>query len=296
MIINRENLDLVFKGFKAVYSASFEATASQVGVISMPVESTAAEEEYAWLGQFPDLREWVGDRVINGMKAHGFAIKNKKFETAVTVKRDDLSDDKVGIYKPLFSEMGRVAKNHPDKLVFSMLGTGFNTVCYDGKPFFADNHISGEAPATVFVQSNKQDGAGPAWYLMDASRGVKPIVWQEREPYEFQTVDNVNGEKVFMTDTFLYGIRARVNCGFGLWQLAFGSKAELNADNYAAARAAMAAFVGDRGQPLGVSPTHLVVPPALEKEGRQLLLADTIEGSSNIWKGSADLIMSHYAI
>ena len=39
-----------------------------------------------------------------------------------------------------------------------------------------------------------------------------------------------------MTDEHVYGVRARVNGGLGLWQMAYASKAPLTAVNYAAAR------------------------------------------------------------
>lgn len=295
MLINSGNLETVFTGFKAVFNETFEATPSHIDTIAMRAGSTTSEEEYGWLGQFPDLREWIGDRVVNGIKAHGFKIKNKKFESTVSVERDDLSDDKFGLYKPLFGEMGRVTKVHPDQTAFALLKTGFATKCYDGQNFFDTDHpfeIGEGAPETV---SNMQDGAGPAWYLIDASRGIKPLVWQEREPYDFQTVNAATDHQVFMTDKYLYGVRARVNCGFGLWQLAFASKADLSPANYAAARQAMIQFTGDRGQVLGVTPTHLIVPPSLEQAARQLLLMEFSDaGSSNIWFKTADLIISPY--
>jgi len=73
-----------------------------------------------------------------------------------------------------------------------------------------------------------------------------------------------DNEHVFKNDEYLYGVRARVNAGYGLWQLAFGSKADLTAANYAAARAAMMDFRADGERVLGVRPTTLVVPPSLE--------------------------------
>jgi phage major head subunit gpT-like protein len=73
----------------------------------------------------------------------------------------------------------------------------------------------------------------------------------------------------------------------------------LSADNYAAARAAMQAFVGADGQPLGVIPDLLVVPPALEQIGRLILEASFISNinsnstapQENIWKNSARLLV-----
>lgn len=98
-----------------------------------------------------------------------------------------------------------------------------------------------------------------------------------------------------MKDEYLYGIRARVNAGFGLWQLAFASQDTLTSANYGAARAAMMGLRGDQGRILGVKPTVLVVPPALEEEARILVNNELLDsGASNPWKGTAELIVSPY--
>lgn len=113
--------------------------------------------------------------------------------------------------------------------------------------------------------------------------------------YEFQQVNTSNDERVFLTDEYLYGIRARVNAGFGLWQLAFGSAATLDATNYAAARAAMMNFKSNDGRILGVTLTTLVVPPALEDAALHLLNTEMKDGGgSNPWKGTASLIVTPY--
>ena len=142
-----------------------------------------------------------------------------------------------------------------------------------------------DAPGAVTQVSNFQGGAGTSWYLLDTSRAVRPIIWQEREKYEFQQLTQDNSEYVFLNDRTLYGIRARVNAGFGLWQLAYGSKQTLNSANYAAARAAMMALTADGGRKLGVTPTVLVVPPSLEEAGLNLLNTEYgAAGASNPWK------------
>lgn len=290
MLISSQNLDLVFKGFKTVYTAAFDGTKSYKDTLAMSVSSQAREEQYGWLGQFPALRKWVGDRHVKALTSHGFSIKNEKFETTVSIDRDDISDDRLGIYSPMFSEMGRVAKQHPDTLIFDLLMRGFETQCFDGQNFFDTDHPKDPHAGETESVSNMQDGPGPAWYLLDLSKIIKPIIWQDREPYDFQSVTDDKEHSVFMSDKYLYGIRARVNCGFGMWQLAFASKVDLNPANYQAARYAMAKFEGDRGHKLGITPTHLVVPSELEGQARQILLGDQEDGTSNIWKGSAEMI------
>ncbi|MEO8531360.1 MAG: Mu-like prophage major head subunit gpT family protein, partial [Deltaproteobacteria bacterium] len=193
-------------------------------------------------------------------------------------------------------EMGHLARMHPDEIVFALLRAGFTTNCFDGQFFFDTDHPTTLSDGTQSAVSNMQSGAGPAWYLLDTSRAVRPMIWQEREAYTFESLDRSTDPNVFFSNEFLYGVRARVNAGFGLWQLAYGSKAALTPANYAAARAAMQGFRTDQGRLLGIMPTTLVVPPALESDALSLLNTEIATGgaSSNPWKNTAELVISPY--
>lgn len=295
MIVNAESTALAFKGFKTVFTDAFLETPANADKIVMTVPSASRDETYGWLGQFPSMREWVGPRHVKNLIANGFVIANRKFESTLEISRDDIADDKLGLFKPMFAEMGQAARRHPEELVFGLLASGFATSCYDGQFFFDTDHPVTDAGGAVTLVSNFQGGAGTAWYLLDTSRAIRPIIWQEREKYEFQQLTQEGSEYVFSLDKYLYGIRARVNAGFGLWQLAYGSKQILNAANYAAARAAMMQATADGGRKLGVSPTVLLVPPSLEEAALNLLNVEYgTGGASNPWKGTAQLIVTPY--
>lgn len=294
MLVNQENVELAFKGFKTVYDSSFMEAPDHAARIVMEVPSAARDETYGWLGQFPQLREWIGARHVHGLKAHHFVIENRDFESTVEVPRNVIEDDRLGIFKPMFSEMGRLARSHRQELVFNLLKSGFTTACFDGQNFFDTDHPVEIDGATVSV-SNFADGAGEPWFLLDTSRAIRPIIFQERQPYIFEGTTDANDNYVFSTGKFLYGVRARVNAGFGLWQMAYGSKAGLDAGNFAAARAAMMDFRADGGRVLGITPTVLVVPPSLEAAALHLLNAThDANGASNIWAGTTELIVSPY--
>lgn len=295
MLINDANLGTAFKGFKAVYSDAFADAPVHWPNIAMEIPSAARSEDYGWLGQFPQLREWLnGNRVVKQLEAHGFTIVNRKFESTVGISRDDYSDDRYGVFKPMFAEMGALAKQHPDTLLFDLVAGGFTSMCYDGQNFFDADHPSIAKDGTVVTVSNVQDGAEPAWYLLDTSRAIKPLIWQVREKYDFQSVTAPNDGQVFLSDQYLYGVRARVNAGYGLWQLAFGSKAALTKANYEAARKAMMKYRGDTGRLLGIKPDTLVVSAELEGEARRLLKATVDSGEANEWAGTAEIIVAPY--
>lgn len=296
MIINQEALALSYKGFKTVYTDAHTKAPTNWDKVAMTVPSAGRDETYGWLGQMPQLREWLdGERTIRDLKAHGFSITNKKFESTVGVKREDFADDRLGVFKPMFAEMGHLAAQHPDELLFGLLKAGFGTLCYDGQNFFDTDHPSVNAAGATVTVSNMQAGAGAAWYLLDTSRAVRPLIWQKREDYDFQQLTNAQDTSVFMSDQYLYGVRARVNAGFGLWHMAHASKAPLNAENYALARTKMQMLRGDQGRVLGVRPTVLVVDPTLESDALALLNTETKDGGgSNVWKGTSELIVTPY--
>lgn len=295
MIVNPQVLELAFKGFKTVVSDAMMQAPAFAKEIAMTVPSVSRDETYGWLGSFPAMREWLGQRNVQNLVANGFTIQNRKFESTLEITRDDIADDRLGIFKPMFAEMGQASVRHPEELVFGLLASGFATPCYDGQFFFDTDHPVTAADGSILTVSNSGGGAGTAWYLLDTSRSVRPIIWQEREKYEFQQLTQDGSEYVFMHDRYLYGIRARVNAGFGLWQLAYGSKQPLTASSYAAARAAMMGFTADGGRKLGVTPNVLVVPPALEEAGLNILNTEYgAAGASNPWKGTAKLIVTPY--
>jgi len=293
MIINDSNLRTIYTGFNGAFTRGFEAAPSHYESVSMTTVSQTAEEEYGWLGNFPGIREWLGDRVIQSLSTYSFSIRNRDFEATVAVPRNSIEDDRIGLFTPMMEQLGREAKEHPDRLIFELIASGFTKPCYDGQYFFDAEHPVTKADGSVISVSNMQAGDEPAWYLIDNTRALRPFIYQKRRPYTFVKKDNPNDDNVFFAKEYIYGTDGRSNAGFGLWQLAFASKAPLSQVNYEAARKAMTAMRGDQGRLLGVRPTTLLVPAELEGDGRRLLKTQiNTAGASNEWVESAELIVT----
>lgn len=290
MIVNKGNLKTLFTGYKAAFNKGFRGGDVNWQQVATRVPSTTKAEEYGWLGQFPKLREWVGDRHVKGMASHGYTIKNKKFEATIAVPRDDIEDDTYGVYTPLMQEMGYAARVHPDELIFGLLANGFTETCYDGQYFFDTDHPVGNG-----VVSNMQAGTGNPWFLLDTRRALKPLIFQVRRDYDFRAITSLEDESVFMRDEFKFGVDARVAAGFGFWQQAFGSKAALDAANFKAARQAMRALKSDEGRPLGISPNLLVVGPSNADAAETLIKSEQVSDGtttvSNILRNAVDVLV-----
>jgi len=277
IIVNRNSLNAMYTGFKTAFNNAFAGVKPMWDKIATLVPSGNKTETYGWIGQFPNLREWIGDRQVKSLAASSYQITNKKFEGSVGVPRDDIEDDNYGLLTPIFASMGQSAAVHPDTLVFALLAAGFATTCYDGQNFFDSDH-----PVGTGTVSNTGGGSGAAWYLLDTSRPLKPLIFQKRRDYELKSMTDGNDEAVFMRDEYRYGVDARGNVGFGFWQMAYGSKDTLNSTNFDAAVAAMQSFKSDEGNPLGINPNILVVSPTNRAAGKALIEAETLaSGASN---------------
>ncbi|WP_087022419.1 Mu-like prophage major head subunit gpT family protein [Thaumasiovibrio subtropicus] len=258
------------------------------------VPSTTGTETYAWLGQFPRLREWIGDRQVNQLKAHDYSLKNKKYESTVGIPREAIEDDQYGVYMPLMEEMGYAAACHPDEMLFALMPAGFSTPCYDKQNFFDTDHpVNDPKKGKATSVSNMQEGDNPPWYLLDTRRPLKPFIFQRRRDYSVDAkTDKGQSDHVFMADEYLYGTDGRGNWGFGFWQQAFASKAALSADNFEAGIQRMMEFKSDEGRPLGISPDLLIVGPSNRAAAKKVIDAENrANGESNINYKAVELMV-----
>lgn len=292
MIVNQAAILALSKSFRTLFLEAYAQAKAEWEAVAMLVPSGTRDHEYGWLGGFPKMEEWVGDRVISALKAHKYTIVNKDWANGVEVKRSDIADDNYGVYNPTVQMIGHEAKMHPNELVFDLLKNGFSQLCFDGQPFFDTDHPVGES-----VASNNMAGSGTAWYLLCTDYPIKPIIFQMREQPNFTALDKLTDDTVFTRGKFKYGADYRGNSGYGLWQLAVGSKQTLNATNYESARVAMMSLMNDSGRPLNLKPTLLAVPPSLGGAGRALLLKEKdAYGADNPWYKSAELLETAWLI
>ncbi|MEF1256938.1 Mu-like prophage major head subunit gpT family protein [Vibrio sp. M260112] len=261
--------------------------------IATVTQSSAGATGYGWLGDFPRLKEWIGARQLKNLKKHQYNVVNKLFEDSVEVPRVDYEDNDYGRYGIIFEQMGYEARMYPDEHVFGLLKNGFTELCYDGQPFFDTDHPLDDGTSTASNVDVPAIDPSEAWYLLDTSRPIKPIIWQERFKPEFQSVTNSTDYNVFTTDKFAFGTRARGNAGFSFWQLAFASKQPLNEANFEALMDRMLAQKDSEGRPLRVKPTLLVVPVHMRSAAENILFKKYLaNGEDNTNYKKVELLVS----
>ncbi|MCL1860689.1 MAG: Mu-like prophage major head subunit gpT family protein [Proteobacteria bacterium] len=285
----------------ARFSKGLAAAPNNWPSVARKIASGAKSNTYEWLSMFPMFREWVsGSRLHKQLKEGAYVVSNRRFETTIDVQRADIEDDSLGQYGELAEAVGYAAIEFQNQLVFQALAAGFTDTCYDGQPFFDEDHPvapnedgSGEAVSV----SNVQSGTGEPWVLLCTKRAVAPIYLQEREAARFDAVTSSGDFTVFDTDRYSYGGYWRGAAPYGFWQLAFGSKAPLTEASFNAAYDAMFSCKGDGNRVLGIVPDLLVVGPSNRAAAEALIEAQfKANGASNTNYKKVGLLASPFMV
>jgi phage major head subunit gpT-like protein len=126
--------------FNGIYQTAVSGTPVWWDKLAMLVPSSTATNTYGWLAALMRMRKWVGPRVIQNVKHQAYVVTNDDFELTVGVDRNDIKDDNLGIYTPLFAQLGFVSSKLPDDQIKTALQAGTTNVGFDNVAQFATTH------------------------------------------------------------------------------------------------------------------------------------------------------------
>lgn len=298
-VVNNATLTAINKAFNKLFQEGVKVgrEMSSWRKVARRVTSSAASEVYGWIDVVPQMRKWeTGDRTIGSVKEKAYELENDEFESTIGVKATAIKDDRLGMYTTLMQDLGVEGEYHIDRGVYAALKAGRSTVVADGKNFFASDHpraANTDGTGTNTPTSNILNPGTtnhPEWYLVYTMGMARPLIYQEREKLRFDDFTDFDDSRAFLKNEFLYGIYARRQFGFSRWQYAVSSRDDLTKDNFREAVQMMQEFKRDGGDPWGLTPTLLVVPPALRGKARDIVVAERdSDGSTNTEAGVVDL-------
>ncbi len=299
MLITTATIQALQTTFSSQFRSAYADTGPWWNNVATMIPSSTQTNTYGWMKRILKMREWLGPRLLQNLSNHEYTLTNKTYEATVTVGREEIEDDMLGIYNPLLAELGRTAAKWPDQLLKDTLQAGTTNTTFDGLSFFNTSHtldpagvqsnnftgtalnatnydtvrsammgytgedgeplavmpgllvvppqlertartiieadvIPGEAPfgttgggmtnvlrgsAQVLVLPELANEA-TTWYLMDASRPIKPFIWQMRRGVQLVNKNTPTDDNVFFDNQFLWGIDGRGATGYSLWFLA----------------------------------------------------------------------------
>lgn len=164
MLVNAASLQSLFTGLKTLFHNALKAVPGNWQKTAMEVPSSGAGEDYAWLTRFPRMRKWVGDKSVKSLAAGKYYKANEDWEATIEVDRNDIEDDRVGLYNSQALMAGESAGELHDIIVDDLKNGGFTQTGIDGQYFYDTDHPVGDASV-----SNKITPALSAATLATAS-------------------------------------------------------------------------------------------------------------------------------
>lgn len=140
LLVNKTTLDSIFTGLKTIFNNALKAAPGNWQETAMEVPSDSAEEDYAWLTRFPKFRRWVGDKNVKALEAGKYTKVNEDWETTISVRRNDIEDDRLGIYNTQSQLAGDAAAELHDIIVDELKNGGFANEGIDGQYFYDTDH------------------------------------------------------------------------------------------------------------------------------------------------------------
>lgn len=144
MLVNKESIASVFTGLKTLFNNALTAQTGQWQATAMEVPSDAAGEDYAWLSRFPKMKKWIGSKSVKNIAGKKYYVANEDWETTIAVKRNDIEDDRLGLYRTQSQQAGESAAELHDIIVDSLKNGAFTQLCYDGQYYYDVDHPVGD--------------------------------------------------------------------------------------------------------------------------------------------------------
>lgn len=155
MLVNKGALSNIFTGLKTIFNNALKAQPGTWQATAMEVPSSGAGEDYYWLSRFPKLRKWVGEKFVKALEAGKFYKKNEDWETTIAVKRNDIEDDRLGIYNTQAMMAGESAGELHDIIVDDLKNGAFANEGMDGQYFYDTDHPLQNSDGQSSSVSNK---------------------------------------------------------------------------------------------------------------------------------------------
>lgn len=154
----------------ALYTALTMGPAAWADRYAMTINSNQASELYAWLGNVPVMREWIGGRQAKQLREYSWRVDNKDYEATLEVHLNELRRGSSGdAIRLKIAQLAQRVQSFPSKQLTQLLIDGESTACYDGQYFFDTDHAEGDSGA----QSNDLTYA--------AATGTTPTIAEFRD-------------------------------------------------------------------------------------------------------------------
>lgn len=146
MSLQTASYQAVQRDLTVVFNETVQSAAPFYPEICTIQSSSGADEKYSWLGGLPGMREWIGPRRFEQLRAADYTLANKEWESSLEVEKNAVDDDRMGGLRTQMAMLGEEAAYHPDELLFeNVVNQAESVACFDGQYFYDTDHEWGDS-------------------------------------------------------------------------------------------------------------------------------------------------------
>ncbi len=179
---------LLEKGLKAAFNKAMTGIIADGGAtkaleaITSIFPSEGPDEKYGFLGDTPAVTEWIGDKTTGHIKDYSYTLTNKNYYAAISIDRNEINDDRMGILKPRIAGMVSTLQREKWALIIAQIVAGTVNLAYDGTAYFSSSHtkptldnlLAGTSTTIATIKTDIYSAkAGMMEFVSDANRVMR---------------------------------------------------------------------------------------------------------------------------
>ena len=178
-MLNRTKLLIagILANFEETYRAMLQRPyLAQINALFTEISSNKATETYAWLGEIPRVKEWLGAKVFSDLKSYAYTIVNKDWYAGFAVHKNEMEDEQIDAVTPRISMNAMVLADHKLELIADLIKNGTTNLAFDGVAFFASsgramgsNLLTGTGVTYAQLQTDISTARAAAMRFKDAN-------------------------------------------------------------------------------------------------------------------------------
>jgi phage major head subunit gpT-like protein len=161
-------VDYLFTQLGADFTLGMNTVQAQMILpkLATKLSSKSKKEFHSWMKQLPQMREWIGDRQLANLDVDALTVTNRKFESSLTIDREDFEDARDWVAFDGFRNVSRImggdAALAQDRiLIDTLLGAATIGKWSDGDYYASVSRTFGTNPLLNYV-TTAYDAAGAA--------------------------------------------------------------------------------------------------------------------------------------
>ncbi len=141
-------LDIIFRNANLSFQDALKQAPVWSPQLATTMPSSTRQEEYDWLDRIPQMRRWLGPRVIAQVAAHSRVLRNVPYESTIELDKFDIADDRMGLFYQGVAMQAASAGKWPDSTLAEYIRYAASTTLpdgtlnlgFDGVPLYSGAH------------------------------------------------------------------------------------------------------------------------------------------------------------